>query len=88
MRAWAIRILAGALAMCAAPNAGVAQTESGNTQPGIERLAQARIPVPRAPTAASSGELNTVAKINSWTVGLAAGLPEGTFLRFTSPSCT
>ena len=36
----------------------------------------------RAPTAASIGEGQTVAKINSWTVGLASGLPEGTFIRF------
>jgi TRAP-type uncharacterized transport system substrate-binding protein len=39
---------------------------------------------PRAPTAADSGEGNTVAKVNSWTVGLAGGLPEGTFLRFAA----
>ena len=37
---------------------------------------------PRAPTAAASGENSTVAKINSWTLGLATGLPEGSFLRF------
>jgi TRAP transporter TAXI family solute receptor len=37
---------------------------------------------PRAPTAASIGEGQTVAKINNWTVGLASGLPEGTFIRF------
>ena len=37
---------------------------------------------PRAPTAASVGEGQTVAKINNWTVGLASGLPEGTFIRF------
>jgi TRAP-type uncharacterized transport system substrate-binding protein len=45
------------------------------------RAAQVR-PAARAPTAAASGESDTVAKINLWTVGLAAGLPEGTFLRF------
>ena len=39
---------------------------------------------PRAPTAADSGEGNTVAKVNNWTVGLAGGLPEGTFLRFAA----
>ena len=38
----------------------------------------------RAPTAADSGEGNTVAKVNNWTVGLAGGLPEGTFLRFAA----
>jgi TRAP-type uncharacterized transport system substrate-binding protein len=40
--------------------------------------------IPRAPTALDSGEGNTVAKINNWTVGLAGGLPEGTFLRFAA----
>ncbi len=38
----------------------------------------------RAPTAADTGEIGTVAKINNWTVGLAGGLPEGTFLRFAA----
>jgi TRAP transporter TAXI family solute receptor len=45
------------------------------------RVAQAKSAA-RAPTAAASGEGDTVAKVNNWTVGLAAGLPEGTFLRF------
>jgi TRAP transporter TAXI family solute receptor len=49
--------------------------------PSIERLAQASL---RAPTAAASGEKDKVAKINQWTVGLAAGLPEGTILRFAT----
>ena len=40
--------------------------------------------LPRAPTAVDSGEDGTVAKINNWTVGLAGGLPEGTFLRFAA----
>jgi TRAP-type uncharacterized transport system substrate-binding protein len=50
-----------------------------------EQVAQAeqrRVPASRAPTAVSSGEGGTVAKVNNWTIGLAAGLPEGTFLRF------
>jgi len=38
----------------------------------------------RAPTAAASGDKEKVAKINQWTVGLAAGLPEGTILRFAT----
>lgn len=46
--------------------------------------AQEKRRYPRAPTAADSGEGNTVAKVNSWTVGLAGGLPEGTFLRFAA----
>jgi TRAP-type uncharacterized transport system substrate-binding protein len=47
-------------------------------QPGARRK------LPRAPTAADAGEGGTVAKINNWTVGLAGGLPEGTFLRFAA----
>ena len=46
--------------------------------------AQDKRRIQRAPTAADSGESNTVAKVNSWTVGLAGGLPEGTFLRFAA----
>jgi TRAP-type uncharacterized transport system substrate-binding protein len=38
----------------------------------------------RAPTAAETGETSKVAKINNWTVGLAGGLPEGTFIRFAA----
>ena len=79
MHAWARRGLAIAVAMCAASATVTAQTETGFSQ-----LAQARVPAARAPTAAASGELNTVARINNWTVGLAAGLPEGTFLRFAA----
>jgi TRAP transporter TAXI family solute receptor len=36
----------------------------------------------RAPTAAASGEGQRVVKTNTWTLGLASGLPEGTFMRF------
>jgi TRAP-type uncharacterized transport system substrate-binding protein len=43
-----------------------------------------QIKTQRAPTAVDSGEGSTVAKINNWTVGLAGGLPEGTFLRFAA----
>ncbi len=52
-----------------------------------ERIAQVAPGVrkaPRAPSAVDSGEGGTVAKINNWTVGLAGGLPEGTFLRFAA----
>src|SRR5690349_15105675 len=38
----------------------------------------------RTPTALDSGEGGTVAKINNWTVGLAGGLPEGTFIRLAA----
>ncbi len=38
----------------------------------------------RAPTAAETGETSKVQQINNWTVGLAGGLPEGTFIRFAA----
>jgi TRAP-type uncharacterized transport system substrate-binding protein len=43
--------------------------------------AQGRV---RAPTAAETGETSKVQKINNWTVGLAGGLPEGTFIRLAA----
>ncbi|MET0651901.1 MAG: TAXI family TRAP transporter solute-binding subunit [Hyphomicrobiaceae bacterium] len=68
-------LLAAAICMTAATAA------AQETTPAAVRLAQLA-QTPRAPTAAASGESNTVAKVNNWTVGLAGGLPEGTFLRF------
>ena len=38
----------------------------------------------RAPTSAETGETSKVSQINSWTIGLAGGLPEGTFIRFAA----
>src|SRR5262245_33305645 len=38
----------------------------------------------RAPTAAETGEVSKVLQINNWTVGLAGGLPTGTFIRFAA----
>jgi TRAP-type uncharacterized transport system substrate-binding protein len=38
----------------------------------------------RAPTSAETGETSKVYQINSWTIGLAGGLPEGTFIRFAA----
>ena len=69
-------------AVCLLSEDGSAQSlwskEVAQAPPPIKRK------VPRAPTAVDSGEGNTVAKINNWTVGLAGGLPEGTFLRFAA----
>ncbi len=48
--------------------------------PSVMSLAQSRGPRP-APTAAASGEGDVVQRINEWTVGLATGLPQGTYLR-------
>jgi TRAP-type uncharacterized transport system substrate-binding protein len=69
-------------AMFIATGAGFAQAPLPVEQLGRPfDIAQARI-APRAPNAVSSGEGQTVAKINNWTIGLASGLPEGTFIRF------
>jgi len=38
----------------------------------------------RAPSSVETGETGKVYKINNWTVGLAGGLPEGTFIRLAA----
>lgn len=78
MSTWVGRgaLLAAAVCMTAA-TATAQETTPADQRPIL--LAQAR-----APSAAASGESNTVAKVNNWTVGLAGGLPEGTFLRFAA----
>jgi TRAP transporter TAXI family solute receptor len=48
---------------------------------GLSRGAEAQQRL-RAPTAAETGETSKVQQINNWTLGLAGGLPEGTFIRF------
>jgi TRAP transporter TAXI family solute receptor len=66
MRARVSQGLVIVAAMYIVPECGLAQTKA--TSP--------------PPSAVASGEGHTVAKINNWTVGLASGLPEGTFIRF------
>src|SRR5215475_12941141 len=44
----------------------------------------APLPPGRAPTAAASGEAFKVARANDWTVSIAGGLLEGTFIRFAA----
>jgi TRAP-type uncharacterized transport system substrate-binding protein len=52
---------------------------------GYSRTAEAQnVGRVRAPTAAETGETSKVQQINNWTVGLAGGLPEGTFIRFAA----
>jgi TRAP transporter TAXI family solute receptor len=82
MRALANRISASIAAMCVPLGISAAEAQpSANQRPQTFQVAQNRA-APRAPTAASVGEGETVAKINNWTLGLASGLPEGTFIRF------
>lgn len=50
-------------------------------------VAQRATPTPtpgRPVTAASVGESQVIERANAWTIGLAAGLPEGTFLPFAA----
>jgi TRAP transporter TAXI family solute receptor len=52
---------------------------------GFSHTAGAQVPGrARAPTAAETGETSKVQQINNWTLGLAGGLPEGTFIRFAA----
>jgi TRAP transporter TAXI family solute receptor len=82
MRALASRISASIAAMCVPVGISAAEAQSSADQRlQTFQVAQNRA-APRAPTAASVGEGETVAKINNWTLGLASGLPEGTFIRF------
>ena len=83
MGAWTCRIALLAAAICVASGNGFAQSNLFSDQVAqVEPRRQQ--PAVRAPTAVASGEGGTVAKVNNWTVGLAAGLPEGTFLRFAA----
>jgi TRAP-type uncharacterized transport system substrate-binding protein len=73
-------VLVAAAGILAVDGSGrqVLSQDVAQVAPGLKRKVQ------RTPTAVDSGEGGTVAKINNWTVGLAGGLPEGTFLRFAS----
>jgi TRAP-type uncharacterized transport system substrate-binding protein len=57
-----------------------ALSDSHQQQPGAIQLAQARA----VPTAASEGEQTHLDRVNTWTVGVAGGLLEGTFIRFAA----
>lgn len=59
-----------------AQNAG---PEAGGRAKGIV-LAQRTQPGQRPTTAAALGESQIIERTNAWTIGLAAGLPQGTFL--------
>lgn len=80
MRNW----IRGLLLLAASTGIGIAfahaQTVPSSSN-GVQRIQLAQR---TTPTAASSGESDVVAKINNWTVGLAGGLPEGTYLRFAA----
>jgi TRAP-type uncharacterized transport system substrate-binding protein len=55
--------------------------------PGWAQSADDRLQVAQAnptPTAATEGEQDSAARVNNWTVGVAGGLLEGTFVRFAA----
>jgi TRAP-type uncharacterized transport system substrate-binding protein len=66
---------------CIAATLGWSSTSVAQFRQWGDQVAQDKS-LPRAPTAVVSGESDTLAKVNNWTVGLATGLPEGTFLGF------
>ena len=82
-----MRMVVGVVAALAIA-AGGSASQSSAQQLSYQQLAQApqlaQRKFQRAPTAYDSGEGGVVAKINNWTVGLAGGLPEGTFIRLAS----
>lgn len=84
MRLWTAWGLAFACTIGMASGDGHAQSASLDAPSTIEIAQTAQTKAIRAPSAAASGEGTTVAKVNNWTVGLAGGLPEGTFLRFAA----
>ncbi len=61
-----------------APATTVAQSTTG--QSTVAQRAQAGRPI----TSAAVGESQLIERANAWTIGLAAGLPEGTFLPFAA----
>jgi len=82
MHSWAVRLLSFLAAMGISLASGSAQIVSLPDEESLLsfKTAQAR-PAHRVPTAVASGEGEAVAKVNKWTLGLATGLPEGTYLR-------
>jgi hypothetical protein len=49
---------------------------------GLEAQTRPRSDDVRVPTAAAAGEESKVSAVNDWTVGIAGGFFEGTFIRF------
>lgn len=53
---------------------------SSAQQATIDKAGRSRL----VPTAIAAGESGAVARVNNWTIGLAGGLLEGTFIRFAA----
>lgn len=66
---------------CIAATLGWSATSVAQFKQWGDQVAQDKS-LPRTPTAVVGGESDTIAQENYWTVGLATGLPKGTFPRF------
>ncbi len=53
-------------------------------QPAGDNLVVAQVAPKKPPSAVEAGEGENVSRVNNWTVGLAGGLLEGTFVRFAA----
>jgi TRAP-type uncharacterized transport system substrate-binding protein len=83
MRGQAASIMTVLIALVACwGDASQAQVAPSDGYRAKSRASASPKPAGPAPTAAASGEGQRVVKTNSWIVGLASGLPEGTFVRF------
>jgi TRAP transporter TAXI family solute receptor len=60
--------------------AGQATAEPGDTGPQVAQSVAQRTGTQRPTSAAALGESQIIERTNAWTIGLAAGLPQGTFL--------
>ncbi|MBV9563414.1 MAG: C4-dicarboxylate ABC transporter [Bradyrhizobium sp.] len=74
MRLWLLSVFSVVLVALALP------VPTKSQSPEIQLAQRAS----RHATAASSGEVGKVASVNDWTVGIAGGLLEGTFIRFAA----
>ena len=70
--------------LAVAPVALVPLTAAAQTAAPSDGIVVAQRLPQRGITAAASGEAEITNKANAWTIGLAAGLPEGTFLPFAA----
>jgi TRAP transporter TAXI family solute receptor len=73
-----------ALALTALVMAVTASAQISKSDDGTGKIVVAQLKPSRTSTIHGSAELDKAAKINNWTIGLAGGLPEGTFLRFAA----
>jgi TRAP-type uncharacterized transport system substrate-binding protein len=83
MRARMGRILFG-VAIVASASASWAQSsvQVAQSKPTVRAPTAESKPSVRAPAAEAVGEGKIIAAANKWTIGLASGMPEGTFIRF------